>query len=156
MTTLALKFHSILNHRLKAGALYIAIIVSIVIGVLLSMFILLAQYNQRSVTAFTQSTQLYYNLKSAFEIAQSDYFRPNLNDKWFKNTSNDDSIKIKKLNWGSFLLIHAITKNRHQNLSQAALYGTYMNSDTALLSASRRDAISAGAIDSEADFTLAN
>ena len=99
MTTLALKFLSILNHRLKAGALYIAIIVSIVIGVLLSMFILLAQYNQRSVTAFTQSTQLYYNLKSAFEIAQSDYFRPNLNDKWFKNTSNDDSIKIKKLNW---------------------------------------------------------
>lgn len=133
MKFLADKSKLIINHKLKGGALYIAIIVSIVIGVLLSMFILMAHYNQRNVTVFTQSTQLYYNLKSAFEIAQSDYFVTELNGKWFKNTSNDDSIKIKKLNWGSFLLIHAITKNRHQNLSQAGLYGTFMNSDTALL-----------------------
>ncbi|MDO9000236.1 MAG: hypothetical protein Q7W45_10765 [Bacteroidota bacterium] len=133
MSSLAQKTNSIFKGKLKGGALYIAIIVSIVIGVLLSMFILLAHYNQRNIIVFTQSTQLYYNLKSAFEIAQSDYFTSDLNDKWFKNTSNDDSLKVKKLNWGSFLLIHAQTKNRHQSLSQAGLYGSFMNADTALM-----------------------
>jgi hypothetical protein len=133
MKRLANTSKSIITHKLKGGALYIAIIVSIVIGVLLSMFVLLAHYNQRNVTVFTRSTQLYYNLKSAFEIAQSDYFTSELNGKWFKNSSNDDSIKIKKLNWGSFVLIQAITKNRHQTFSQAGLYGTFMNADTALM-----------------------
>lgn len=133
MNRLAKKISSVFKHKLNGGALYIAIIVSIVIGVLLSMFILLAQYNQRNMIVFTQSTQLYYNLKSAFEIAQSNYFTSELNNKWFKNASNDDSIKIKKINWGSYLLIYAQTKNRHQSLSQAGLYGTYMNADTALM-----------------------
>lgn len=133
MNRLAEKISSAFKHKLNGGALYIAIIVSIVIGVLLSMFILLAQYNQRNMIVFNQSTQLYYNLKSAFEIAQSNYFTPELNCKWFKNSTNDDSIKIKKINWGSYLLIHAQTKNRHQSLSQAGLYGTFMYSDTAII-----------------------
>ncbi|WP_317897806.1 hypothetical protein [Aurantibacillus circumpalustris] len=119
--------------KLKGGALYVSILVSIIIGVVLTFFILIAQYNQRNVTTYTQLTQLYYNLKSAFQIAQSAYFSPEQNYIWIKNQENDDSIRVKKLNWGAYLLISAETKNRHQYLSQAGIYGTYMSSDTGLL-----------------------
>ncbi|MEO6303211.1 MAG: hypothetical protein ABIP51_08560 [Bacteroidia bacterium] len=123
----------IVTKKVKGGALYIAIIISIIIGIILCMFIMIANYNQRNITLYTQSTQLYYNLSSAFEIAQSDYFTVEKNDKWIKNTINDDSIKIKKITWGAYLLINAQTKNRHKSMSQCGLYGTYMPSDTGLL-----------------------
>ncbi len=122
-----------LNKKVKGGALFIAILISIIVGILLCMFILLANYNQRSVTNLTQSSQLYYNLKSAFEIAQSDYFTDESNNKWIKNSTNDDSIKIKKTQWGAYILINAQTKNRHHALYQAGLYGTYMTADSGLV-----------------------
>lgn len=119
--------------QLKGGALFIAILISIIIGIILCMFILIANYNQRNVTVYGQSSQLYYNLQSAFEIAQSEYFTDDKNDKWIKNTINDDSLKIKKMHWGAYLLITADTKNRHQTLSQSGLYGISMPSDTGLM-----------------------
>ena len=125
--------HSLLRKKLNGGALYVSILVSIIIGVVLTFFILISQYNQRNVTVYTQLTQLHYNLKSAFQIAQSAYFTPEQNYTWIKNQENDDSIRVKKLNWGAYLLISAETKNRHQYLSQAGIYGTYMSSDTGLL-----------------------
>jgi len=121
------------NKKVKGGALFIAILISIIVGILLCMFIMLANFNQRSVTNLTQSSQLYYNLKSAFEIAQSDYFTEESNNKWIKNSTNDDSIKIKKTQWGAYILINAQTKNRHHSLSQAGLYGTYMTADSGLV-----------------------
>ncbi len=126
-------FKSIFTKKLNGGALFIAILISIIVGILLCMFILLANYNQRSVTNLTQSSQLYYNLKSAFEIAQSDYFTEESNNKWFKNLVNDDSIKIKKMQWGAYILINAQTKNRHHSLSQTGLYGTAMTADSGLV-----------------------
>lgn len=124
---------SFLRKKLKGGALYVSILVSIIIGVVLTFFILISQYNQRNVTVYTQLTQLHYNLKSAFQIAQSAYFSSEQNYTWIKNQENDDSIRVKKLNWGAYLLISAETKNRHQYLSQAGIYGTFMNSDTGLI-----------------------
>jgi hypothetical protein len=122
----------LLQKKVQGGALYIAIIISIIIGIILTMFILVGKYNQRNVTVFSQSSQLNYNLTSAFEIAKSDYFTAERNNRWFKNISNDDSLRIKKLNWGAYLLITAETKNRHQKISQSGLFGTWLNSDTAL------------------------
>lgn len=119
--------------KLNGGALFIAILISIIIGIILCMFIMIANYNQRSVTVYGQTSQLYYSLKSAFEIAQSEYFTEDKNDRWIKNTVNDDSLKIKKLCWGAYLLITADTKNRHQSLSQSGLYGTAMPSDTGVI-----------------------
>lgn len=119
--------------KLKGGALYIAILVSIIIGIILCMFIMIANYNQRSVTVYAQTSQLYYNLQSAFEIAQSEYFTEEKNDQWIKNTLNDDSLRIKKIHWGAYLLITAQTKNRHQSISECGLYGTSMPSDTGLM-----------------------
>jgi hypothetical protein len=119
--------------KIKGGALYIAILTSIIIGIILTFFILIARYNQRQVTVFAQSSQLIYNLKSAFQIAQSAYFVPGQNFTWMKNQENDDSIRIKKMHWGAYLIVGAETKNRHQYLSQAGLYGTSMSADTGLM-----------------------
>lgn len=127
------KLNNFFAIKLKGGALYIAILVSIIIGIILCMFIMIANYNQRSVTVYSQTSQLYYNLQSAFEIAQSEYFTEEKNDQWIKNTLNDDSLRIKKIYWGAYLLITAQTKNRHQSISECGLYGTFMPSDTGLM-----------------------
>ena len=106
------------DYTLKGGALYIAIIISIVTGIILCMFILMAAHNQRTVTVYTQSLQLNYNLQSAFELAQSAYFNESNNNRWFKNSSNNDSIKIRKTYWGAYQLIHAQTKKSSLKNSQ--------------------------------------
>jgi len=124
---------SLVNQKVRGGALYIAVIISIIIGVILTLFILLSRYNQRTVTVYSQTSQLYQNLNSAFEIAKSDYFTEQSNNQWQKNSYNDDSIRIKKLQWGGYTIVVAETKNRHQNLSRAGMYGTHLNADTALL-----------------------
>ncbi len=124
---------SIFNKHIKGGALYIAMMVGIIISIMLAMFIMLARFNQRQVTDFAQNSQLQFNLKSAFQIAQSEYFTVERNNKWIKNINNDDSIKVKCLNWGAYRLIAAETKNRHNHLSKAGLYGTQMSSDTGLV-----------------------
>jgi hypothetical protein len=127
------KIISEISSKVKGGALYIAILVSIIIGIILCLFILIANYNQRNITVFAQDSQLYYNLKSGFQIAQSGYFSEEQNNKWFKNQGNDDSIKIKKINWGAYLLLQVETKNRHHSLTQSGLFGTYMSADTGLM-----------------------
>lgn len=123
----------ILKRNLQGGALYIAMMVGIIIGILLTMFILLARYNNYNVTAFAQNSQLQYNLKSAFQIARSSYFTPEKNDRWIKNSFNDDSIKVKRAYWGAYLLVTAQTKNRHHAISQSALFGSSMSRDTGLV-----------------------
>jgi hypothetical protein len=124
---------NVLSARMKGGALYIAVMISVMIGVLLSLLMLLSRYTQRHVTGFVQSSQLYYNLSSAFQLAQSEYFTSVNNDRWIKNSFNDDSIRVKKYRWGAYYLINAQTKNRHRTLSQSGLYGTAMASDTGLV-----------------------
>jgi hypothetical protein len=119
--------------KLKGGSLYIAIIVSIIIGLVLSFLILLARFNQKQITVFSQSSQLLWNLKSGFEMAQSENFSIEHNAQWIKNTFNDDSIQVEKKAWGAFILIKVKTKNRHESLKQSGLYGTYMSADTALV-----------------------
>jgi len=124
---------STVKHKLKGGALYIAMMVGIVISLLLAMFILLARYNHGRVTEFGQNSQLQCNLKSALQMARSSYFTENRNGTWIKNGSNDDSIKIIRKYWGAYLLINAETKNRHLALSHTGLYGSAMSADTGLV-----------------------
>ncbi|MCC6370241.1 MAG: hypothetical protein IT236_04475 [Bacteroidia bacterium] len=121
------------SHKTKGGALYVAIIISIIVAIILGMFILIAGYNQRNANAYAQSVQLNYNLLSAFQLAQSEYFNQSLNNQWLKNTGNDDSIKIQKKYWGAYQLINVQTKNRHKQLKQCGLYGTNMSGDTGLV-----------------------
>ncbi|MBL7932148.1 MAG: hypothetical protein JNL60_09600 [Bacteroidia bacterium] len=119
--------------QLKGGALYISVLVSIIIGVMLSMFLLLSRYNQRNLTVLSQSSQLYCNLNTALEIAQSAYFTSEMNDTWIKNEFNDDSIRIKRTNWGAYTIVNTRAKNRHQSLSKTGLYGTFMSGDSGLV-----------------------
>ncbi len=128
-----INFQKIIAQKVKGGALYIALLVSIIIGIILCMFVMIANYNQKNITAYIQTTQLYYNLNSAFEIVQSANFTEERNNKWIKNNFNDDSLKIKKNIWGAYLLINVQTKNRHQAMSQCGIFGTYMLADTGLV-----------------------
>jgi len=104
---------------------------------MLTMFILLARYNQFNVTAFAQNSQLQFNLKSAFEIARSQNFTEERNNKWFKNSFNDDSIKVQRIPWGAYLIISAETKNRHNTISRSGMFGTTMSSDTGLVTSDK-------------------
>lgn len=120
-----------LNRKLKGGALYIALIICIVIGIILGVFILIAHFNQRQVLARLGSEQLRWDLRSAFHIAQSQGFSDDQNNRWFQNGLNEDSIKLKTLQWGAYQLIEAQVKNSHQLLTETGLYGSYSPADTA-------------------------
>lgn len=122
-----------LRKKLKGGALYIALIISILIGTILSVFILLSNFNNRETITRLSQTQLQWNLESAINLVQSESFVPAENYQWKKNEFNDDSIKIKKLQWGAFVLISAETKNRHQYLQKTGLFGINSFKDTALM-----------------------
>jgi len=122
-----------LRRKLKGGALYIALIISILIGTILSVFILLSNFNNRETITRLSQTQLYWNLESAINLAQSKSFVPAESHHWKKNEFNDDSIKIKKLQWGAFVLIAAETKNRHQYLQRTGLFGINSFKDTAIM-----------------------
>lgn len=119
--------------QLKGGALFIAIVVSVIVAIILLMFIMIAQFGQLSVSQLNQNTQLRLNLRSAFEIVQSKYFTAEQNNRWFKNNVNNDSIKITKLNWGAYNVVVCRTKNNHHILSQAGVFGTFMSADTGLM-----------------------
>lgn len=119
--------------RVKGGALYSAIFISIIIMVFLSLMILLSYQNSRTTLQVLQTSQLHCNLNSAFEIAQSAYFTDNLNHHWIKNTFNDDSIRVRRSSWGAYWLICAETKNRHEGLTQSGIYGVGITADTALM-----------------------
>lgn len=122
-----------LDRKLKGGALYIALIICVVIGIILSAFILIAHYNQRQVYIQTAYNQLMWDIKSGFNVAQSLNFSEGLNNHWQKQEFNGDSIKIKKLQWGTYDLIIVETKNRHHYIKQAGLFGAYSASDTAMM-----------------------
>lgn len=127
------RFSTFTRKRIKGGALYIAVVVSIIIGILLSLFILLANFNQRQILVFSQSSQLYYDLNTALEMSRSAFFSPEINNTWIGNESGEDSVKIKKINWGAYVLINTQAKNRHQLLSKTGLYGTWMSADTGIV-----------------------
>ncbi|MDP1803214.1 MAG: hypothetical protein Q8L81_17765 [Bacteroidota bacterium] len=121
-----------LSIKLKGGALYISLIICIVIGVTLSVFILIANFNQRTVAAQLLLTQLQFNLTTGLSIAQSSNFAySNNNNIW--QQINEDSIKIKKIQWGAFESITVETKNRRQHLEQSGLYGIQASKDSALI-----------------------
>lgn len=122
-----------LRIKLNGGALYIALIISIVTGIILSVFILIGFYNQKQVLSQISFNQLRNNLNSAFNIAQSDYFQDYENNKWTSIGTDNDSIRIKKIQWGAYSLISTETKNNHYYLKQSGLYGTTATNDTALL-----------------------
>lgn len=121
------------SKKLKGAALSVAILVTVIVGVLLSLFVLLSRYNLRNVTVYSQRSQLYQNLESGLSMAQSSYFTPDMNGQWLKNRENADSICVRTWGWGAYQVISTQTKNRHDRLMCSGLYGTYMSSDTGLV-----------------------
>jgi hypothetical protein len=119
--------------KLHGGALYIALIISMVTGIILSIFILIGFYNQKQVLSQIGLNQLENNLHSAFSIAQSQFFLESENNKWMALGPDNDSIRIKRLRWGAYSLISTETKNAHHYLKKCGIYGTMATSDTAIL-----------------------
>jgi hypothetical protein len=122
-----------LTKKLKGGALYIALIISIVIGIVLGVFILIAHFNQRQVISGLAITQLRMNLRSGLSMAGSESFSEAMNNTWQALPFNGDSLRIKKLQWGSYEVICVESKNNIHYLREAAIYGSALGSDTALL-----------------------
>ena len=122
-----------LRKKIKGGALYIALIISIVTGITLSMFILIGFYNQKQVLAHIGLNQLQNNLSSAFNSAQSEYFQEYENNRWMDIGTDADSIRVKRMQWGAYSLISTETKNSHHYLKLCGLYGTTTTNDTAIV-----------------------
>ena len=123
----------LIKTKLKGGALYVSILVSVVIGILLSLLILLSEYEQRVIFRSSSFQQLHRNLESAFQMSQSTFLKDGIEGNWFKNTYNEDSIRIQKKSWGAYDVFCLQTKNRHNQLSETGVYGHLSLTDTALM-----------------------
>lgn len=119
--------------KLKGGALYVSVIISILISIILSLFIVVAYYNTRSVQAQNAFMQLNLSLESGFEIAQSAYYTTSAGGNWQKMPYNNDSLQIKKMAWGCFVLVDVKAKNVHFNLQKTGLFGSPAWNDTAII-----------------------
>lgn len=119
--------------KLKGGALYIAVIISILISVILGLFIVLAYHNTQSLNVRSSVSQLELSLESGFEMAGSDYFLKENQGRWQKMPFNNDSVLIKNLQWGCFNLVSVTAKNKHHRLSKTGLFGSTAFADTALM-----------------------
>lgn len=120
------------DKKLKGGALYIALIISVITGIILSLFIVIASYNQRLVLSQSGLIQLQFNVQSGINLAQSAYFNEEMNNKWML-LDNEDSIRIKKIQWGAYTIISSESKNKKQYTKTAALYGINISKDTAIV-----------------------
>lgn len=120
-----------LKQKLKGGALYIALIICIIIGIILSVMILIAHFNQRQVLNFQADAQLEWDLRSAVHIAQSSYFSDSDAGQW-KLLDNEDSLRLRTGLWGTYRLIGAEAKNNRKTLKEYGLYGSFLPADTAL------------------------
>ena len=123
----------IVTIKLKGGALYIAIIISILISVVLTLFIVLAYHNIQSIQVQSSVSQLELSLESGFELSKSAYFVKENQNRWQKLPYNNDSIAVKKLQWGCFQLISVNAKNVHHRLNKTGLFGGAATTDTALM-----------------------
>ena len=119
--------------KLKGGALYIAIIISILISVVLSLFILLASHNIQAIQVQSSISQLELSLENGFELSKSAYFLQENQNRWQKLPYNNDSIAVKKLQWGCYQLISVHAKNVHHRLYKTGLFGCLATTDTALM-----------------------
>lgn len=120
-----------LRRKLKGGALYMALIICMVTGITLGIFILIASFNQRQAIQCNRMSQLGFDLESGFNQARSFYFSDAINNIW--TAAGEDSLRVKKLQWGAYLVISVEAKNNHNSLKRAALYGTSLMADTALV-----------------------
>lgn len=117
--------------KLKGGALYIAIIVSLLISIILGLFIVLANYNSRNTLNTMSLVQLQHSLNSGFELSRSSYYANNY--QWTKLPYNEDSVIIQKSLWGNFERITVRAKNKHHALVKSGLFGVSATPDTALI-----------------------
>ena len=122
-----------LQRKLKGGALYVAIIISILISIILGLFILVAYYNSNSVLSQNSYNQLYQSLWSGFELSQSTYYNSSSAHTWQKMPYNNDSVMIKKIAWGCYTLVDVKAKNTHFNIHKTGLFGCRQSTDTALM-----------------------
>ncbi|MFO0356998.1 MAG: hypothetical protein ACK50A_08595 [Sphingobacteriaceae bacterium] len=120
------------NVKVRGGALYLATMISIVVALILCMFLLLAKFNQRSISDFTQRSQLQCDLESGFELARSKYYNESTNNQWIKLESLSDSIKVNRMPWGAYTVLTVSAKNHYHKVNKSGLFGTFMSKDTAI------------------------
>jgi hypothetical protein len=124
---------TIIRLKLKGGALYITIMISLIITITFLMMLILGYYNKTNISQFLIANQIELNIKSGFEIAHSIGYNENLNDKYILLHSTEDSIKINKKQWGLYHCISVSAKHKKYSLEESGLFGTFMSSDTGLV-----------------------
>lgn len=122
-----------LRVKLKGGALYVAVIISILIAIILSLFIVLAYYNIQSVQSQNSFMQLHLSMEGGFEMTQSKYYNQNSGTTWQKMPYNNDSVMVKKMAWGCYTLVDVKAKNAHFKIHKTGLFGTSASKDTAIM-----------------------
>lgn len=123
-----------LRKYLRGGALYLAIFISLVIAVLLSMMVLHSYYGTMDFNRFSIRQSVHRNLFSAFNYAVSQNFectQEPVTIDLFDNGS--DSVQIVKKWWGCYQVIGIRSSYKGYSENMLCLTGTAFIKDTALV-----------------------
>jgi hypothetical protein len=109
--------------RCNGGALYFALIFSLIIAIFSGMLVLFAYYNKLQLVNYQLNAKLLSNLHSGFELVKSNNFSKQTTTLSLFN-AGDDSVLIKKGNWSLFDLYSVKAFHSSKSIEKTALVGT--------------------------------
>ncbi|HWY38552.1 MAG TPA: hypothetical protein VNY73_08335 [Bacteroidia bacterium] len=119
---------------LRGGALYLAIFISLIIAVLLSMLLLHSYYSAIDFRKFSIRQSVHRNMYSAFNYASSESFEPTNEPLILDLYENQtDSVEIVKKWWGCYQVVGIRSSYKGISESMLCLTGTSFMKDTALV-----------------------
>jgi cytoskeletal protein CcmA (bactofilin family) len=119
--------------KLKAHSLLYSLILLIIVSTLISALLYAMLWNKVSEERFVKEHQLEQHLLSAkIFIEQKDFLSNHLN-KEYRQIINDDSLRIKLIPWGVYVLAKCTAFSGKVHISRNYLYGAKVNKDTTLV-----------------------
>ena len=131
------------SKRLRGGALYLAVFISLIIAVLLSMLLLHSYYSTRLFNQFYIRQKVHANLQSGFNYAVSNGLDstalPKMIDLYGEES---DSVLLYKRWWGCYQVIAVKSQWKGISESMLCLTGISFPNDTALVLTENNKAVS--------------
>ena len=108
---------------MKAGALYYALFVCLLIAIMLGTILLARLYQQKSLSNLTIEQKLIDNIDSGIKIALNQSQKEWSGEKFNLFQASEDTISIEKKSWGGYLLFKVTAYQNKKKRSRVFLTG---------------------------------
>lgn len=116
---------------LKAGSLFYAIVIALIIAVVSGMFILFSYYNRIQNIWIEQNQKLILNANSGLKLllSSNEYLDLNSQKEIDLYGENTDSVRLERRHWGAFEIAVANAHFKNNSSLKAAIIGNNISTD---------------------------